>query len=405
MRRAALAALVLLCAAAPALADDPVAAGKYQAILGDCQGCHTAPGGKPFAGGLVLETPFGKLAASNITMDRATGIGDWSQADFRRAMQQGIAPGGKRLYPAMPYPNYARMRDSDIAALWAYMKTVAPVRHAVKTNLLPFPYNIRLGMMVWNWINFRPRVFAPDPGRSAAWNRGAYLVRGAAHCGVCHTPKTMLGADKTGKRFAGASLQGWFAPDLTANRTVGIGDWTQDDIVAYLKTGWNAHAVASGPMAEAVENSTSRMTDADLTAIAVYLKALPASPRAATPAIAASDVRMRAGAAVYEANCTACHGWDGKGEGLLFPPLARNPIVQQDSAETLIRVVLAGARAVQTQGAPTAPAMPSFAWRLDDRQVADMLTYIRNAWGNEAAPVSADSVAALRGRLRRSPAD
>jgi mono/diheme cytochrome c family protein len=394
-------AAALLLWATQASAVDHVAAGRYQAILGDCEGCHTALGGKPFAGGLILNTPFGKLAASNVTMDRQTGIGSWSEADFRRAMKEGIAPGGMRLYPAMPYPNYARMSDSDIAMLWAYMRTVAPVHHAVKVNLLPFPYNIRLGMVVWNWIDFRPRPFISDPGKSAAWNRGAYLVTGAAHCGACHTPKTMLGADRTDRPLAGASLQGWFAPDITSNMTVGIGGWNASDIVAYLKTGWNAHAVASGPMAEAVENSTSRITDPDLAAIAAYLKKVPASPRASPAApIATSDPRMRAGAAAYEANCTACHGGDGKGEGLLFPPLARNAVVQQDSAETLVRVVLAGARAAQTKEAPTAPAMPSFAWRLNDQRVADLLTYVRNAWGNAAAPVSAHAVTTIRARLR-----
>ncbi len=377
-----------------------VAAGRYQSILGDCEGCHTARGGRPFAGGVTLATPFGKLVTSNITSDRDTGIGGWSEQDFRRAMKEGVAPGGKRLYPAMPYPAYARMPDADVSALWAYMKTVAPVRRKVETNLLPFPFNIRSTLFFWNLVNFRPQTFAPDPAKSAAWNRGAYLITGPGHCGACHTPKSLLGADKADRALSGASLQGWFAPDISAHRTVGIGGWSRDDIVAFLKTGWNDHTVASGPMAEVIENSTTHMTNADLTAIAAYLKDQAVPPRPAPTALAASDPRMKSGAAVYQANCVGCHGWDGKGESRLFPPLAGNIAVRQQSAESLIRVVLEGARAVQTKEAPTASAMPSFAWRLNDRQVADLLTYVRNNWGNTGSAVTPESVGTIRARLR-----
>ena len=394
------AALAVFATQALAAAPDPVAAGRYQAILGDCDGCHIGPDGRHFAGGVALATPFGKLVAPNITQDRETGIGRWRLDEFRRAVKQGIGRGGKRLYPAMPYPAYARISDADIAALWSYMKTVAPVRHAVRSNLLRFPFNIRAGMLVWNWINFKPAPFKPDPAKSAAWNRGAYIVTGPGHCGACHTPKSLLGADRSSLALTGASLQDWFAPDITAHRTMGIGGWTEADIVTYLRSGWNDHAAATGPMAEAVENSTSKMTNADLAAIAVYLKDQAASPREIPPAIAATEPQMKSGAAVYQANCVGCHGWDGKGEGHVFPPLAGNAIVQQDSVETLARVVLAGARAAQTREAPTGPAMPSFAWRLNDGEVADMLTYIRNSWGNAAAPVSADTIAKIRTRLR-----
>jgi len=394
--------VVALCLLAAPAAADKIADGRYQSILGDCEGCHTVPGGRPFAGGVELATPFGTLVTSNITPDKQTGIGTWSEADFIRAMKTGIAPGGKRLYPAMPYPAYARMPDADVSALWAYMKSVAPVRKPVNVNQLRFPFNIRATLIAWNWLNFKPEAFKPNPAKSAAWNRGAYLVTGPAHCGMCHTPKSLLGADKASEALFGASLQGWFAPDITAHGTTGLGGWSREDIVNFLRTGWSRHGVASGPMAEAIENSTAHMTDADLNAIAVYLKDQAASPRLSSgSALAKSDARMKAGEAVYRTNCVGCHGWDGKGQAMIFPPLARVSVVQQANPESLIRVVLAGARAAQTKDAPTAPAMPSFAWRLNDRQTADVLSYIRNSWGNAAAPVSPDDVGAIRGRLRK----
>jgi mono/diheme cytochrome c family protein len=373
--------------------------GRYQAILGDCEGCHTAPGGKPFAGGTVLVTPFGKIAAPNITPDRDTGIGSWSEADFRRALREGVSPGGKRLYPAMPYPAYASMSDADVATLWTYIRSVAPARNAVEPNLLSFPFNIRTLMMGWNWLYFRPAGFAPTAGKSAAWNRGAYLVTGPGHCGACHTPKSFLGADGAAA-LTGASLQGWFAPEITGAKPQGVGNLSEEEIVAYLKTGWNAHGVASGPMADVVEHSTSQMTDADLKAIAVYLKDQPDAghPR---PAPATPDARaMQAGARLYQDNCVGCHGGDGKGEKLIFPPLTGNAIVIQPSAESLVRVVLEGAQAAGTKAAPTAPSMPSFAWKFNDAEVADLLTYARNSWGNAAAPVSAKAVGDIRASLR-----
>lgn len=399
MKTLALAFLVSM-AATPALAQDLAAQGRYQAVLGDCAGCHTVPGGKPFAGGTVLETPFGKIAVPNITPDRETGLGNWTEADFRRAMREGISPGGKRLYPAMPYPAYARMPDADISALWIYLKTVAPVRHAVEPNLLPFPYNIRTLMAGWNWLHPSPAGFTPTVGKSAEWNRGAYLVTGPGHCGACHTAKTFLGADRA-TALTGTSLQGWFAPEITGAKPHGIGSWSADDIVVYLKSGWNTRAAATGPMVEVVENSTSQMTDADLKAIAVYLKGQPSGAAVrAERALPAGDPAMQAGGRLYQGNCVGCHGWDGKGETLIFPPLAGNAILLQPSAESLTRVVLEGAQAAGTKSAPTAPAMPSFAWKLNDGEVAALLTYIRNSWGNAAAPVSAVSVAKIRKGLR-----
>lgn len=392
-------ALLLVAASGAAQAQDQAVTGRYQAILGDCQGCHTAPGGQPFAGGLVLETPFGNMTVPNITQDRATGIGSWSEGDFRRVVREGIAPDGTRLYPAMPYPAYTRMNDADLASLWAYLQTVAPVTHAVEADHLRFPFNVRALMASWDWLYFKPERFAPTEGKSAAWNRGAYLVNGPGHCGACHTAKTLFGADGP-VALTGASLQGWFAPEITGAQPRGVGGWSVGDIVAYLKSGWNSHAVASGPMAEVVERSTSQMTDRDLEAVALYLKDQPAPSEPAPAAVAGNDPAVTAGKVLFQDNCTACHGANGKGETLMFPPLAGNPVLLQSSAENLIRVALAGAQAVSTPAAPTGPSMPSFAWKLNDAQLADLLTYVRNNWGNHAPAVSADMVAKVRASLK-----
>jgi mono/diheme cytochrome c family protein len=366
-------------------------AGKYQAILGDCAGCH----GKDLSGGVTLATPFGNLVSPNITPDKDTGIGNYTADDFRAAMKTGVAPGGKLLYPAMPYPYYARMSDADVATLWSYLKTVKPVRKSVDVDQLHFPFNLRITLRGWDMLFFDAKAQTNDPAKSAAWNRGAYLVAGPAHCGACHSPKNLFGADKG--PLTGAVLQGWYAPDLTSDKNAGLGRWSTAEIVEYLQTGRNAHSIASGPMAEAVENSTSQMSDADLGAIAVYLKELPASSGNGGPATGA-EAQMKAGRDGYDINCAACHGRDGKGSAL-FPPLAGNPNVLQVRDDTIARVVLAGTRAGATAKAPTAPAMPSLAWKLNNQQAADILTYVRNTWGNAAPAVSAETVGRVRGEL------
>jgi mono/diheme cytochrome c family protein len=390
-RRSALfaAAFAVLSTSAFAAGTD---AGRYQSVLGDCEGCHD----KNLAGGVALMTPFGKLVTPNITPDKDTGIGNYSAEDFRQAMKAGIAPGGKLLYPAMPYTSYAHMNDGDVAVLWVYLKTVKPVKNSVTVNQLNFPFNLRFMMRGWNLLFFAPKPYADDPAKSVAWNRGAYLVGGAAHCGACHTPKNLFGADK-GTALTGTSLQGWFAPDLTNAPSTGLGSWSAADIVEYLQTGRNNHSIASGPMVEAVENSTSRMNDADLKAIAVYLKDLPPGKGNGGGATGV-DAQIKAGAVGYDISCAACHGQGGKGNAL-FPPLAGNPVVVQVRADTLVRLVLAGGKAAATPKAPTGPAMPSLAWRLSDEQVANILTYVRNNWGNSAPAVSAETVGRIRSSL------
>jgi mono/diheme cytochrome c family protein len=384
-------AAATLAFAAPAFAAD-VEAGKYQVVLGDCRGCH----GKDLSGGVSLMTPFGKLVTPNITPDKETGIGNYSAEDFRQAMKAGIAPINKLLYPAMPYPSYARMPDRDIAALWDYLKTVKPVKKAVQVNQLRFPFNLRFMMRGWNILFFSPAPYADTAGKSAAWNRGAYLVNGPGHCSACHTPKNMFGADK-GAALTGAALQGWYAPDLTGDAQAGLGAWSAQDIVEYLGTGRNAHSIASGPMAEAVENSTTQMTASDLNAVAVYLKDLPPS-RGNGGGATGVEAQLRSGRSLYDINCAACHGRDGKGS-VLFPALAGNANVRQVRADTVVRMVLAGSQAVATPKAPTGPSMPSLGWKLSDGQAADILTYVRNNWGNRAPAVSAETVGRIRTEL------
>jgi mono/diheme cytochrome c family protein len=383
---------------------DRIERGRYLAILADCAACHTTPGGQPFAGGLVLQTPFGNLAAPNITPDSETGIGSWTDDEFVASMHDGRGRGGVRLFPAMPYPAYTKMTRDDVLAIRSYLATVSPVRNAVVVNQLPFPLSMRTNILFWNLLNFTEGRFQPNTQKSAEWNRGAYIVQGAAHCGTCHTPKTLLGGDKLSAPFAGATLQGWFAPNITTDPRKGIGSWSQYDVVQYLKTGANSWTLASGPMAEAIVHSTSNMTDEDLVAIAVYLRDSGAAWSASKTAPVASDSGIiRAGTAIYKDSCAACHKDSGAGESELFPRLAGSALVQSDDVTTLIRVALQGSRAVSTPSKPTAPAMPAFDWRLNDAQVASVLTYIRNSWGNAAAPVAASTVENQRGALARAP--
>jgi mono/diheme cytochrome c family protein len=383
---------------------DRIERGRYLAVLGDCAGCHTASHGAPFAGGVALQTPFGTLVSPNITSDPETGIGNMTNEEFLAVLHEGRGHDGKRLYPAMPYPAYTKMTDDEVLALRAYFATVAPVSNRVVSNQLPFPLNIRLAMAVWNGLNFTLGRYQPNPQKSATWNRGAYIVEGPAHCGTCHTPKTLLGGDKNSAALTGATLQGWFAPDITNDPRKGIGEWSRDDLVQYLKTGTNKWTLASGPMAEAVSHSTSRMNDEDILAIATYLKDSGQSGASARPEpVVAGNNAMRAGAAIYKDSCAACHKDSGEGDANLCPRLAGSALVQSDDPTTLVRVVLHGTRAVSTAGAPTAPAMPAFDWRLEDAQVAAVLTYIRNNWGNAAGPVPAGVVTSQRASLAKSP--
>jgi mono/diheme cytochrome c family protein len=387
---------------APAAAGDveqsAVERGQYLATAGDCISCHTAEGGKPFAGGYRINTPFGYLLAPNITPDPETGIGRWSEDEFYRALHEGVSRRGQDMYPAMPYVFYTRVTRPDSDAIFAYLKTLQPVRNAVDANHLRFPFNQRWTMAGWRELFFGEGTFRPDPKATASWNRGAYLVEGLGHCSACHSPRDELGGIERRHEYTGAEIDGWFAPNISSNLHVGLGTWTADEIAAYLKTGVRkGHTTTFGPMAEVVHNSTSHLTDADLAAMAEYLKALPPeSPlRAAKAAPAESRIR---GASLYMDHCSACHQAKGRGMSGIFPPLAGNGAVIARDPGNVLQAVLKGIP-MQDGYVP----MPSFASQLTDQQVADVANYVRTSWGNDAAAnASAADVARLRGRM---PAD
>jgi mono/diheme cytochrome c family protein len=373
--------------------------GRYLTIVGDCAACHTLPGsGHDLAGGRAIETPFGELLAPNITPDLSTGIGAWTDEEFVNAMTKGTGRNGEHLYPAMPYTYYTKVKRDDALAIRAYLNTVEPVQNSVDVNQLPFPLDIRAAMMVWNQLYFTPGTFRPNPNKSDEWNRGAYLAEGLGHCGLCHTPKTILGGDKTGERLQGYALQGWFAADITNDARRGLGGWSVDDVANYLKIGHSRTSMGAGLMAETIGQSTSHMNDADLKAIATYLKDQPGGGNDQADPPAPDQSAMKIGAKIYADECSGCHAADGKGSAGLFPPLGSSALVQQTDPTSLMHVVLRGARSVATDGAPTAPAMPQFAWLLKDDEVAAVLTYIRNNWGNAAPAVSTGEV----GKARRA---
>lgn len=365
--------------------------GRTLAVAADCMPCHTIPGGKPWAGGRTIVTPFGTLLSANITPDPVTGIGRWTDDQFVATLRQGIRADGAHIYPAMPYTYFTHMTDDDARSIRAYLATVTPVRNDVTSDQLPFPLSVRADMIAWNALFFTEGTYEPDAKKSATWNRGAYLVQALGHCGVCHTSKNFAGADDTDHTLQGGKLEGWYAPNLTADKRTGLGRWSAEDIVEYLQTGHNAMAAAAGPMSEVIEYSTSQMPKSDLHAIATYLKELPGQASGPSPLAG-----LATGRAIYTDGCAACHGGNGEGQARLFPSLASGSSVLQDDPASLVRVVLEGVRTVGTNGAPTAPGMPAFGWKLNDQQVAAVLTYVRNTWGNAAPAVDASAVASAR---------
>ncbi|ODC04815.1 alcohol dehydrogenase [Terasakiispira papahanaumokuakeensis] len=365
--------------------------GEYVMRTADCAACHTQ-GKNNMAGGYPLATPFGTLVSSNITPDRDTGIGQMTERDFFNAVRNGQGSKGF-LYPAMPYTAYANLTDQDMHDLWAYMSTVTPVNHAIDENsAMAFPYNIRLAMLGWNMLFFDNKAFDGDADGA---DRGRYLVDAGGHCSVCHSPRNALGAEKSDHYLQGGQLGSWYAPDITSNPHVGIGDVSVEDLAEYLGTGTNGQATAAGPMAEAVEHSLQYMSEDDLMAIASYLKSVPASKTKAHTALDASLPSMKRGALAYEVNCAACHGVEGEGMGELAPALAGNHALQGEP-NNAIRALMVGARAAATHTKLTGAGMPSFAWKMNDQQIKDVLDYVRNSWGNAAQPVTPEQIERIR---------
>jgi mono/diheme cytochrome c family protein len=389
-------ALVLL--GAPGHGDQlsfaQVERGRYLATAGDCVACHTVTGGKPFAGGRGIQTPFGIIYSPNLTPDTDTGIGGWSDDQFYRAMHKGVTANGEHLYPAFPYPWFTKVTRSDVDAIHAFLDSLPPVRSQEPQNKLPWPLSYREVMKGWNELYFKPGTFEPDPKKSAEWNRGAYLVEGLGHCGACHTPKNLFGAPKD-ERFAGGEVQNWYASTLAGDLETGLGTWSKEEIVEFLKTGRNARTTAYGPMAEVITDSTSKLKDEDLAAIATYLKDQPPVRTPASSEKPGANV-LAAGKAIYVDNCAACHHTNGTGVATIFPALKGDANLLASHPTDAIRLVLQGGRAPATDQAPTPFSMPAFDWKLDDAQIAAVISYARNAWGNAAPAVSADDVHSLR---------
>ncbi|WP_409360413.1 c-type cytochrome [Burkholderia sp. Bp9004] len=384
--------------------------GRYLAVAGDCIACHTSKGGKPFAGGLAIDSPIGKIYSTNITPDNETGIGGYTFEDFDNAVRRGIAKNGGSLYPAMPYVSYAKIKPSDVKALYAYfMHGVQPVSEANMSADIPWPLSMRWPLRFWR-MAFAPEVVSDDkPASNDHIARGRYLVEGLGHCSACHTPRGFALQEKVladdGKMFlSGGVIDGYLAKNLRGDESDGLAKWTETDIVAFLKSGRTAHSAAFGSMAEVVQDSTQLMADADLRAIAAYLKSLtPADgPKRALTANTTAYKALRRGsdrsngALTFLDNCAACHRTSGSGYDSTFPTLALSTVVNTDDPTSLIHIVLAGDEMPWTQAAPAHYAMPGFGWRLSDRDVADVLTFVRASWGNHAPAVTAEQVAKVR---------
>jgi mono/diheme cytochrome c family protein len=388
-------------AAAPNATTQVINRGEYLARAGDCVACHTTPGGKPFAGGRPMVTPFGALFVPNITPDDDTGIGKWTPDEFYRMMHTGVSKDGTLLYPAMPFASYTKVTRDDSDAIYAYLMSVPPVKQPNRPHELKFPFNNRDLLLGWRTLYFKEGTYVPDTQQSAEWNRGAYLVQGLGHCAMCHTAINALGGSSESKAFEGGMIpnQNWYAPSLTSNREAGLGNWDIQEIADLLQVGVSHRGTTYGPMAEVVYNSLQYLTDVDARAMAVYLKALPQRDSEAPPTSQARLVNpavMELGRKVYTAQCAMCHGDEGKGHPPAFPPLAGNQSITMASPVNSIRMVLNGGYAPGTRKNPRPHGMPPFSHILNDNEVAAVVTYIRVAWENNGTPITAAQANDLR---------
>lgn len=384
--------------------DELLARGEYLTTAGNCISCHTSPDGEPMAGGLAFETPFGRVYSTNITPDRETGIGNWSEWDFLNSLRHGVRPNGEQLYPVFPYTAYTRLKDADIAAMFAYLQSLAPVSNQVPENQLSFPFNQRPLMKLWKMVFFDAGAYEPEPQQSEQWNRGAYLVEALAHCSACHTPRNALGAEQSRLAFGGGEyldrvssgeFRPWSAPNLTSSER-GLGLWSQHDLEAYLKTARNEFIESYGPMNEVILNSTRHLSEDDIVAMATYLKQLPAIDEA--PGLPVDARVMGRGRTVYNLHCGTCHLPTGEGDPEMAPRLnAGSLVVQSDNPASMINTILYAPQ-LPEHGLPQRwrEPMEEFQYLLDDEEVAAAATYIRNSWENSAGLVTAEQVARQR---------
>ena len=387
---------------------DPLARGRYLTQAADCEACHTIPGGKPFAGGRPFDTQFGTLYSPNITPDPQTGIGSWSDADFLKAVHQGVAPGGVNLYPAFPYAAYTYLTDEDVLAIKAYLFSLAPEKNAAPQNQLRFPFNQRWLMAVWSTLYNPKERFEPVADRSPEWNRGAYLVEGLGHCGDCHTPRTALQALDNRHKFAGGMAEGWRAYNLSSDKDSGIGTWSADDLTQYLATGHSQdRGTAFGPMAEAVHLSFANLTSSDVGAIVEYIRSVPpvSTPDLPAPKMEAASKDPAQGVAAtvdphgkafFEGVCSGCHGWTGVSPLTPHSTLTGTRAVNDPTAINVALAVLHGSKSLPSDNTV---AMPAFGAAYSDRDIAAVSNYVTARFGAQRSAITADDVHKLRESL------
>lgn len=386
------------------LKTQQITLGGYLARIGNCMGCHTAKGGQPFAGGRRLATSFGIFVTSNITPDKETGIGLWTEEDFWQALHHGKSRDGRLLYPAFPYTEYTKVTRQDANAIFAYLRSLSPVSQTNPANEIAFPYNSQVLLSIWRTLFFKEGTYQSDASKDEVWNRGAYLVEGLGHCNACHTTRNVLGASQD-EALTGGQMSGmnWYAPSLSSRLEAGMSDWSIDEIVALLKIGVTKHAITSGPMGTVVRQSLQYLSEEDARAMAVYLNSLSDNERGAASGVNFSVMTgslrryLEFGGQLYEKHCETCHGTDGKGAPGIYPALAGNRNVTMKSSLNTIRSVLNGGYPPTTQGNPRPYGMPPFQQVLRNEEVALVVSYIRNAWGNRASLVNAVDVERSQG--------
>jgi mono/diheme cytochrome c family protein len=388
---------------------DQIKRGEYLARAADCAVCHTAPGGAPYAGGLAIPLPFGTLYSTNITADKESGIGDYSDADFLNAVQRGIRKDGVRLYPAMPYPSYTYMTDADALAVKAYLFSRPAVHATNRADTLGFPYNQRWSMIVWSWLFNTNSRFEPNTAQSPQWNRGAYVAEALAHCGECHTPRNLAFALDNRRKFAGAVTAGWHAFDITSDKGTGIGGWSDDEVSAYLSNGHALdHGTAAGPMGEAVDESFSRMSKTDIAALVVYLRSVPAIAAPDLPATIAPPAPVRpdegnatadaVGKRVFQEACVSCHDWTGISPISQFATISGSRAVNDPAATNVAQIVISGT----TRHAPAGIiSMPAFGSSYSNAEIAAVANYVTARFGSQPSRITEEVVAQLRKQTSR----